>query len=282
MHCPPSRFSGDDGAYKFCFGDRQDSTWGSMMRRVFAGVMLFLGSLSAAGAAEIKVLSSGNMATILAAVTGEFERTTGHKLIIEYGSTTRMKSRVEADEPADLTINEKFVLEDLLRQARVETGTMVDIARSPLGIGVRAGAPKPDVSSVDGLKRTLLAAESIAYPDPSGGAQDGTYFVHLIRRLGIADQLKPKIELTKGGDAAGQAVASGSAQIGVAQRRNFISLNGVQLLEPLPDLPGIKFLMVAGVVAGAREPDGAMAFAKFLSSPSVAPVIRANGMEPYM
>jgi molybdate transport system substrate-binding protein len=193
-----------------------------------------------------------------------------------------MKSRIEADEAADLTINEKFVLEDLLRQARIATGTIVDIARSPLGIGIRAGEPKLDVSSVDGLKRTLLAADSIAHPDPAGGAQDGTYFVYLIRRLGIADQLKPKIKLTMGGDAAAQTVASGGAQIGVAQRRNFISLSGVQLLEPLPDLPGIKFLMVAGVAAGAREPGGAMALAKFLSSPAVAPVIRAKGMEPYM
>jgi molybdate transport system substrate-binding protein len=233
-------------------------------------------------AAEIKVLSTGNMSSILAEVTGEFERTSGHKLVIEYGSTTRMRSRIEADEAADLTINERFVLEDLLRQARIATGSIVDIARSPLGIGIRAGEPRPDVSSVDGLKRALLAADSIAHPDPSGGAQDGTYFVYLIRRLGIADQLKPKIKLTMGGDAAAQAVASGSAQIGVAQRRNFISLSGVQLLEPLPDLPGIKFLMVAGVVAGAREPAGAMALAKFLSSPAVAPVIRAKGMEPYM
>src|SRR5262249_15476430 len=160
--------------------------------------------------------------------------------------------------------------------------TIVDIARSPLGVGVRAGAPRPDVSTADALKRTLLAAESIAYPNPSGGAQDGTYFVNLMRYLGITEQLKPRITLTMGGDAAAQAVASGSAQIGVAQRRNFISLNGVQLLDPLPDLPGVKFLMVAGVVAGAREPVGAMALAKFLASPPVAPVIRAKGMEPYM
>ena len=254
------------------------------MKKAFTGalVLLLLGVASGAGAAEIKVLSTGNMVSILTDVTGEFERATGHKLVIEYGSTTRMKSRIEADEPADLTINERFVIEDLLHQARIATGTMVDIARSPLGIGVRAGAPKPDVSSVDALKRTLLAAESIAHPDPSGGAQDGTYFVNLIRRLGIAEQLKPKIKLTMGGDAAAQAIASGGAQIGVAQRRNFISLNGVQLLEPLPDLPGIKFLMVAGVLADAREPAGAMAFAKFLSSAAVAPVIRARGMEPYM
>ena len=256
------------------------------MRKAFAGVLglVLLGvalDASAAGAAEIRVLSTGNMVSILTEVTGEFERTSGHKLKIEYGSTTRMKSRIEADEAADLTINERFVLEDLLRQARI-AGSIVDIARSPLGIGIRAGAPKPDVSSADALKRALLAAESIAHPDPSGGAQDGTYFVNLIRQLGIAEELKPRIKLTMGGDAAAQAVASGAAAIGVAQRRNFISLSGVQLLEPLPDLPGIKFLMVAGVLGHAREPSAAMALARFLSSPALAPVIRAKGMEPYM
>ena len=168
-----------------------------------------------------------------------------------------------------------------LHQARIATGTIVDIARSPLAIGIRTGLPKPDVGTVDGLKRTLLAAQSIAHPDPSGGAQDGTYFVNLIRYLGIADQVKPKIRLTMGGDAAAQAVASGAAQMGVAQRRNFNTLPGVQMLEPLPDLPGVKFLMVAGVLANAREPNGALAFAKFLASPSAAAVIKAKGMEPY-
>ena len=247
------------------------------MALLFLGLALPAGN---AGAAEIKVLSTGNMVSILTELTGEFERASGHKLVIEYGSTPRIKARVQA-EAADLTINERYVLDDLVKQGRVVAGTVVDIARSPLGIGVRAGAPRPDISTSDALKRTLLAAESIAYPDPTGGAQDGTYFVDLIARLGIAEQLKPKIKLTMGGDAAAQLIAAGGAQIGVAQRRNFISLNGVQLLEPLPDIPGIKFLMVAGVVTGAREPAGAAAFAKFLSSPGVASVIKAKGMESY-
>ena len=255
-----------------------------MTRRSMGTMALLLLGLALpagnAGAAEIKVLSTGNMVSILTELTGEFERASGHKLVIEYGSTPRIKARVQA-ETADLTINERYVLDDLIKQGRVVTGTVVDIARSPLGIGVRAGAPRPDISTSDALKRTLLAADSIAYPDPTGGAQDGTYFVDLIARLGIAEQLKPKIKLTMGGDAAAQLIAAGGAQIGVAQRRNFISLNGVQLLEPLPDIPGIKFLMVAGVVTGAREPAGAAAFAKFLSSPGVAPVIKAKGMESY-
>jgi molybdate transport system substrate-binding protein len=255
------------------------------MRKAFTGVMgllcLGLASPGGAAAAEIKVLSTGNMATIMAELTGEFERATGHKLVIQYGSTTRIKSRIEVDEAADLTINEKFVLDDLLHQARIANGTIVDIARSPLAIGVRAGAPKPDVGSVDALKRTLLAAESIALPDSSGGAQDGAYFVNLMQFLGITEQLKPKIKLTMGGDAAAQAAASGAAGIAVAQRRNFIALNGTQMLEPLPDLPGVKFLMEAGVLAHARQPEAAMALAKFLSSPARAAVIRAKGMEPY-
>ena len=167
----------------------------------------------------------------------------------------------------------------MLHQARIANGTLVDIARSPLAFGVRAGGEKRDVSTIEALKQTLLGAESIAQPDASGGAQDGTYFVNLIRYLGIADQLKPKIRLTMGGDAAAQAVAA--AQMGVAQRRNFNTLRGVQMLEPLPDLPGVKFLMVAGVLANAREPNGALAFAKFLASPSAVAVIKAKGMEPY-
>jgi molybdate transport system substrate-binding protein len=233
-----------------------------------------------AGAAEIKVLSTGNMQTILGDLKPEFERASGHKLTIEYGSTTRIRDRVLAGEAADVTINERFVLEDLLRQDRIAARTLVDIAGSPFGIGVQAGAPKPDISTTDALRRTLLAAESIAQPDPSGGAQDGTYFVGLIGRLGIADALKPKIKVTQGGDAAAKLVADGGAQIGVAQRRNFISLKGVALLEPLPDLPGMKFVMVGGVVAGTHDSDAARALLSYLSSPAVASIIKARGMEP--
>jgi molybdate transport system substrate-binding protein len=255
------------------------------MKRPNMGAMALLLGLALpaaeAGAAEIKVLSTGNMQSILAAVTADFEGATGNKLVIEYGSTTKMKARIEAKDAADLTINERYVLDDLLGQGRVEAGTLVDIARSPLGVGVRSGAPKPDISTAEAFKRALLAADSIAYPDPSGGAQDGTYFAGLIMRMGIADQLKPKIKITQGGDATAQLVAAGGAQIGVAQRRNFNTLKGVELLEPLPDIPGIKFLMVAGVVAGTHERDAAMALAKFLSSPAIAPVIVAKGMEPY-
>lgn len=233
-----------------------------------------------APAADIKVLSTGNMQSILGALAPDFQQASGHKLMIEYGSTPKIKARV-VEEAADLTINERYVLDDLLKAGRVQTGTLIDIARSPLGLGVRAGAQKPDISTPEALKAALLKVDSIAVPDPSGGAQDGNYFFDLIMRLGLVEALKPKIKLTQGGDAAAALVASGGAQLGVAQKRNFNTLPGVSLLEPLPDIPGIKFLMVAGVVTGAHEREGALAFAKFLASPAAAPVIVAKGMEPY-
>ena len=191
-----------------------------MRRPTKAAMALLLGlglPAGAAGTAEIKVLSTGNMQSILGALTPDFESATGYKLVIEYGSTPKMKSRVESGEAADLTINERYVLDDLLGQGRVEAGTLTDIARSPLGVGVRSGAPKPDIGTPEAFKRALLAADSIAYPDPSGGAQDGTYFAGLLMRMGIADEVKPKIKLTQGGDAAAQLIAAGGAQLGVAQ-----------------------------------------------------------------
>jgi molybdate transport system substrate-binding protein len=253
------------------------------MNRHYSKWMIALGlALVATGveAAEIKVLSTGNMQTILGLVAPEFERVSGHTLKIEYGSTPRIKQRAET-EAADLTINERYVLDDLLKQGRVVAGTLIDVARSPFAIGVRTGAPKPDVSTLDALKRTLVAAESIAQPDAAGGAQDGTFFVALIAQLGITDQIKPKIKLTQGGDNAAKLVVSGGAQMGVAQRRNFLSLPGADMLQPLPDLPGFKFLMVAGLLSGAHERDGALAFARYLASAQVAPVMTANGMEAY-
>jgi molybdate transport system substrate-binding protein len=252
-----------------------------MKRLAMAAITLVLaaGLGRPAAADNIKVLSTGNMTSILGDLTAEFERTSGHKLLIEYGSTTRMRERVLSGEAADVTINERYVLEDLLRQDRLMEGTMIRIARSPFAVGIRAGARKPDVSSSETLKRTLMEAESIAQPDAANGAQDAVYFVGLIARLGIADALKPKIKITQGGDAAAQAVLSGTAQLGVAQRRNFISLKGVEMLEPLPDLPGMKFLMDGAVVAGSHEREAATALLRFLASGTIT--TRARGMEAY-
>jgi molybdate transport system substrate-binding protein len=249
----------------------------------FAKALLVVGLALAAGAAtaaDIKVLSTGNMANILADLTGEFERASGHKLIIETGSIVRTRERFEAGEAIDLAITERPILEALAKQGRI--GTIVDIARSPLGVAVRAGAPKPDIASTEGFKNAFLRAASIAVPNPANGAQDGIYFMELVAKLGIAAELSAKIKLTQGGDNAAQLVATGGAEIGIAQRRNFNTLSGVTLLEPLPDLPGIKFPMAAGVPASARERDGAVAFARFLSSAAAAPVIRTRGMEPYV
>src|SRR5579871_5793398 len=252
---------------------------------VAAGLLLSLAP-RAALAADIKVLSTGNMRSILDALAPRFETATGNKLGIEYGSSTAIKNRVE-HEKADLTINGRAALDDLLNAGLLQAGTLIDIARSPLGIGVRAGAEKPDISRPEALKQALISAESIAVPDPAEGAQDGMYFFDLITRMGIADEIRPKIKLTQvgknaqAGDAAAAAVDSGEAQLGVAQKRNFIALPGVVLLEPLPDIPGIKFPMTAGVITGAREREGALAFAKFLASSAVAPTIVAKGMEPY-
>jgi molybdate transport system substrate-binding protein len=164
--------------------------------------------------------------------------------------------------------------------SRVASCRHDDRHRAPRSRSACRRRAQADVSSLDALKRTLLAAESIAQPDSAGGAQDGTFFVSLIGQLGITDQVKPKIKLTQGGDNAAKLVASGGAQMGVAQRRNFMSLPGVAMLEPLPDLPG-SFLMVAGVVTGARERDGALAFARYLAAPARAEIIKANGMETY-
>jgi molybdate transport system substrate-binding protein len=194
----------------------------------------------------------------------------------------RTRERIEAGEAIDLAITERPILEALAKEGRIVGGTIVDIARSPLGVAVRAGAPKPDISTTEGFKNAFLRAASIAVPNPANGAQDGIYFVELVAKLGIAAELLPKIKLTQGGDNAAQLVASGGAEIGIAQRRNFHTLSSVTLLEPLPDLPGIKFPMAAGVPASARERDGAVAFAKFLSSAAAAPVIRTRGMEPYV
>ena len=243
-----------------------------------AGVLAWAGT---ALAAEITIMTSQGCLSGVRDLAAGFEKATGNKVNVSFEAGNALNEKIDANAPADLVANTLDQFDPLVMRGKVVSGSFVEFARAGNGVAAKAGTIKRDISTPEAFKRALLAAESIAYPDPSGGAQDGTYFAGLIMRMGIADELKPKIKLTQGGDAAAQLVAAGGAQIGVAQRRNFNTLKGVELLEPLPDLPGIKFLMVAGVAKGAHEHEGALALAKFLASPAVAPTIVAKGMEPY-
>jgi molybdate transport system substrate-binding protein len=244
------------------------------------GLMFLLMVGIAAQAAEVKVLSAEVMKPALTELTAEFERMTSHKLTISYDSAGGIRNRVQGGEAADVAIIQKPAMETLSEQGKIARGSVVTLARSGVAVAVRKGAPKPDIGTADALKRSLLAARSIAYPDPARGAASGIHFRGVIERLGIAQEVNAKAKLMKG--TLPEFAAHDEAEIAITQPMEILSEPSYDLVDWLPDaLQNYNaFTWAAGVTANAKEPDTAKALIKFLSSPAAAAVIKKRGMNP--
>lgn len=229
-----------------------------------------------ASAAEIKVLCSNGVRSVMVELVPEFERTSGHKLAITYDSANNLAGRIKGGEIADLAILTGPTIDELTKQGKIVPGSRIDLARSGVGISVRAGAPKPDISSVDAFKRALLNAKSVAY---TSTGTSGIYFAGLIERLGIASQVKAKAKVIPAGPV-GELVAKGEAEIAVQQIPELMAVAGTELVGPLPAELQTITVFPAGVLVDAQQPDAARALIKFLSTPAAARVIKAKGMEP--
>ena len=251
-----------------------------LVAAVEVGLMVLL-THGLAAAAEIKVLSAVAMRAALDDLAPQFERTTGHKLTISYAVAGELRKRIEGGELGDITILPRPWFEPLLTQGKITAGTQIILARSTVGVSVRAGTPKPDISSVEAVRRSLLAAKSIVYGDPAKGGASGVHFARVLEKLGIVEEMKPKTILIPGAGAA-EVVARGEAEIGVSQTIDLIRVAGADYVGPLP--PELQnttdFVFSAGVLASAKEPDAAKALIKFLSGADAARVIKAKGMEP--
>jgi molybdate transport system substrate-binding protein len=224
--------------------------------------------------AEIKVMATAGFQEAYLELVPEFERTTGHKVVTLWAPTVDVMSRIKGGEMVDLVIMAGASVDELIKLGKIVPGTRVDIATSGIGVAVRAGAPKPDISSAEALERTLLAAKSIVYSfGPSG-----VYLAGLFERMGIADKLKPKLKQVKG-EPTGAVVARGEAEIGFQQVCELLPVAGIDYLGPLPASIQIITVFAAGLHVAAKQPDAARALVKFLTAPAAAPVIRKKGME---
>jgi molybdate transport system substrate-binding protein len=225
-----------------------------------------------AKAAEIKVMCSGAMRPALEELAPQFERTSGHKLAITYSGTNVIRERALAGDADDLVIFASYAVEDVIRQGKL--AGKVDLVRSGVGVGVRAGSPRPDLSSAEAFKRTLLAAKSFARSE----GPSGVYIAALLERLGIAEQMKGKTIVVRG-RLVGDALVKGEADIGVQQVSELKSVPGVDVL-PMPAEIQNFTVFSAGLTAAAKVSEPVQALIKFLTSPAAAPVIRAKGLEP--
>lgn len=231
---------------------------------------------SIAHATEIEVLSGTGPRSAVRELVAQFERATGHKVAVRFDVNAGVKRRIEAGEPFDAAILNPEVLDDLIRQGKVAAALRAAIGRSGVGVAVRAGAPKPDISSVEAFRRTLLNAKSVAFPEEGAS---GVYFVTLLRRLGIADDMKPKLRPMPASDTA-EIVARGEADMVVVVMPRISDVPGVDVVGPLPAELQTHIGFAAGVSANAKEPEGAKALIQFLTAPAAAPTLRAKGIEP--
>jgi len=251
------------------------------LRTLAALAASLLLAAGAAVAAEIHVMTSGGFTAAYNELTPLFERATGDKVSTAYGASMggapdSIPSRLDRGEPADIVILASTALDDLIRQGKVVPGSRVDLVRSLIGMSVRKGAPKPDISTVEALKRTLLEAKSVAY----SASASGTYIsTEMFAALGLADAMKDKAKRIVS-ERVAAVVARGDAELGFQQISELKPVHGIDIVGPLPNELQEITIFSAGIAAGSKEPEAGRALIKFLASPAARDVIIASGMEP--
>ncbi len=212
-------------------------------------------------------------------ISARVEATSGNKLDIGYSLIADIRKRMLEGETADVIILSRPVMDELGKQDKFAPGSIVNIAGTAVALTVRAGAPKPDIGTVEALKQTLLAAKSIVYADPAKGGASGVYFAKVIDRLGIADQLKTKTILVPGAQSA-DLVAKGEAEIGVGQTSEIVPVAGAEVLGPLPGEFASVTLFTGAIGASTKVPEAAKSLIAFLTGPVAKPVFSAKGFQP--
>ena len=239
---------------------------------IVGSVMALLSS--GAQAAEIKVLASTAVKTTLQELTPQFEKATGNKVDITFAPAAALKVKIEEGEAFDVAILAAPITDSLAGSGKVDTARTT-IAHSGIGVAIRKGAPKPDISTTEAFKRTLLDVKSVGF---TAAGATGAYLKTLFEKLGIAEELKPRLKPLQG--AAGEAAATGEVEIGMTQISEILPYTGAELAGPLPPEIQSYTYFSAAVSVASKEADVAKAFIKFLAAPSALAVIKAKGMEP--
>jgi molybdate transport system substrate-binding protein len=231
-----------------------------------------------ATAAEIKLLAGGSMRVLLPELLPQFEKSSGHKVTIEYGTLGANKDRVMKGE-GDVAIVTGAHNDELLKQGKLLAGSRADLAKVGYGVFVKAGGAKPDLASVDAFKRTILAAKTIALGDPAGGGPVGVFSGSLMQRLGLADEVKAKTKLFPSGTEVAEAVAKGQTEIGLGLASDAVIVPSL-VAVPLPTEIQNYTIYTLGVVASSSQVDAAKALVAFLISPAAKQALAAKGFDP--
>jgi len=246
-----------------------------------AGAILCLLAATAssiANAAEIKVLSSLGVKPAMIELMPKFEQSSGHNVTVDYGTVGALAGRIQKGEAADVLIATQQEIANLEKQGRIVAGSSIGITKTGVGVFVRKGAPKPDISSVEAFKGTLLAAKSIGHADPARGGSIAVYVAALLNRLDIAADIKPKIRLFP--PSVYDLIATGEVELGFGGISEILVAPGVELVGPLPAEIQNFSVIVAGIVASSTQQHAGKALIQFISSPAAAAAMKARGFEP--
>ena len=254
----------------------------SLVAAASIGFMFLLMLGIKAEAAELKVLSAIGMQSVLEDLGPKFERATGHKLSISFATAGAAVKRAQGGEAADVVIATRQGIDGLVKNGKATADNVTALASAGISVAIRKGAPKPDISSPDALKRTLLAAKSISYVDPTSGGASGIHFAKVLDRLGVANEMKSKTVFPNPKTPAevGVLVANGEAEIGVHIIVELISVAGIDIVGPLPGDLQNTIVLAAAVMASAKNAEAAKALVNFLRTPEAVAVTKAKGMEP--
>jgi molybdate transport system substrate-binding protein len=250
---------------------------GVMIGALAAGFVLVGARPAPAKDPEIRVLCSNGIKAAIETLIPAAERATGRTVVIQFSSSAVLRRSIEGGEPFDLAILTPGSVDDLIKAGKIQAGTHTDLASAALAVGVRAGAPKADLGTPEAMKRTLLSAKSITYTKEGAAS---AAIASMVRSLGIQEQLASKTTLQTVPGRAAETVAKGEHELVFAPVSEILPVHGVDVLGLFPKQFQSPVVMTAGVGAGARDPEGAKAFIKFMTSSKAAPAIRASGMEP--
>ena len=247
--------------------------------RLTVAILTFVIAVGAQGA-QLKLLVGGALTEPVKKVASDFSHRTGNKLDFTTDTSGGLQNKLKSGEKADVIIVAEPSMDALEKDKLVVPGTRVPLARGLVGVGVRAGAAAPDISSVDAFKKAVLSARSVSYVDPKAGGTSGTYMAGLFQRMGIADQLQKKTVFRNQGSEVADAVAKGDAEIGITFTSEMLQNKGVKVVGTLPSAIQLPTNYIAAIPIGAANPDAARAFLKELKTPAAQSAIKEAGLEP--
>jgi molybdate transport system substrate-binding protein len=257
------------------------------MIKCFARVAVYSGSLIAtlwlasgeAAAAEIQVLTSGAPAAVQKVLAEKFTATTGDRVVLNAATLQEVRSQLSGDQKPDVIVLPGPAIESLDKQGALRPGSKTNLARVGIGVAVKEGAPLPDISTVDALRKTLLNARSIAHPDPSGGGFAGAQIARMFERLGIAEAVKPKVVLMYAFTGGVANIAKGGAEIGLFNMSEILPVKGVALVGPLPQELQSYITFAGAVHVSSAKPDIAAAYLKSLTEPGARAAWESGGFD---